>query len=83
MRDPSVCLSVRLAVPLGPARRAAPRQGHQSLRTADPSEHGRRSAAIGGGISPRRAITCPIRVRVRHFRSCGTCLKTNNAMKSS
>ena len=44
-----------------PARRAAPRpsQATRAVRTADPSAHGRRSAAIGGGgISSRRAITC-------------------------
>ena len=46
-----VCLSV----PPGPARRCAPRPGHQSCGSADPSAHGRRSAASGGGhiFSPR------------------------------
>jgi len=56
---PSVCLSVRLSVPLGPARHTAPRPGTRAVRTAHPSAHGCRSAAIGGGrMSSRRAITC-------------------------
>jgi len=33
-------------------------QASRAVRTADPPAHGRRSAAIGGGISSRRAITC-------------------------
>jgi len=33
-------------------------QATGAVRTADPSAHGRRSAAIGGGISSRRAIIC-------------------------
>ena len=37
---------------------AAALQATRAVRTADPSAHGRRSAAIGGGISSRRAITC-------------------------
>ena len=49
--------SVRLSVPPGPARHAAPRParhtaprpGYQSCATADPSAHGRKSAAVGRG----------------------------------
>ena len=47
--------AIRPSVPPGPARSATPRQarharpGHQAVQTADPSVHGRRSAAIGGG----------------------------------
>jgi len=54
---PSVCLPVCRSH-LG--QLCAPRLGQASraVRTADPSAHGRRSAAIGGGISSRRAITC-------------------------
>jgi len=33
-------------------------QATRAVRTVDPAAHGRRSAAIGGGISSRRAITC-------------------------
>jgi len=33
-------------------------QATGAVRTADPSAHGRRSAAIGGGILSRHAITC-------------------------
>ena len=55
-RDPSV----RLSVPPGPGQLGAESLGEatRAVRTADPSAHGRRSAAIGGGISSRRAITC-------------------------
>jgi len=38
----------------------AQHHGHATkvVQTADPSAHGRRSTAIGGGISSRCAITC-------------------------
>ena len=66
---PSVCLSVCPTWPrrataggqLGGQRLGQLRhsclQASRAVRTADPSAHGRRSAAIGGGISSRRAIT--------------------------
>ena len=54
-RDTSVRPSVRLSVD---RTLAAALQATRAVRTADPSAHGRRSAAIGGGISSRRAITC-------------------------
>ena len=61
---PSVCLSVPpglgviSVISLG--QLGAQRLGHitRAVRTEDPSAHGRRSAAIGGNISSRRAITC-------------------------
>ena len=69
---PSVCLSV----PPEPAIRCAyireqrlDKLGAQlptrAVRTADRSAHGRRSAAIGGGISSLRAITCYVFVTSR------------------
>jgi len=67
--------SVRLSVPPGPARRAAPRPGHRAVRTADPSAHGRRSAAIGGGISSRRATTCFLCIFIM-FTTCQVVLLT-------
>ena len=57
----AIRLSVRLSVPPGlGAQRLC--QATRAVRTADPSAHGRRSAAIGGGISSRRAITCVWRI---------------------
>ena len=46
-------------------------QATRAVRTADLSAHGRRSAAIGGGISSRRAIAC------YYFHSAGTGREAN------
>jgi len=50
-------LTVRLSIPPG---LGAARLGYvtKAVRTADPSAHGRSSAAIHRGISSRRVITC-------------------------
>jgi len=66
-RDPSVRLSVCLSVPPGLGAQClgqldAQRLGQatSAVRTADPSAHGRRSSAIGGGhiVSPRDNLFC-------------------------
>ena len=58
---PSVCLSRQGQ--LGAQRLG---QATRAVRTADPSAHGRRSAAIGGGISSRRAITCLVKAKFHY-----------------
>jgi len=74
LSDAAISLSVCLshlgqlgAQRLGPATRA--------VRTADPSAHGRRSAAIGGGISSRRATTCFLCIFIM-FTTCQVVLLT-------
>ena len=72
-RDPSVRPYVCPTWPRRSAHRpgqlGAQRLGQDTaaVRTADPSAHGRRSAAIGGGISSRRAITSFNYVMVKLF----------------
>jgi len=62
---PSVCLSVPPWPSIGTQRLG---QATRAVRTTDPSACGRRSAAIGGGISFRRTITCLLQF-FAHFRS--------------